>query len=89
MLLLLLPFQAVAQDDVDILDIVDSYTWEGGVRKLKEHLFELVREVNLKRINGDLNATLPFHLTSGLIKEVFERKEAGYVQTPGAPGSRR
>jgi len=33
--------------------IIDNYTWEGGVRKLKETLYEIVRTINLKELSGE------------------------------------
>jgi ATP-dependent Lon protease len=38
-------------NDESILYIIDNYTFEAGVRKLKEKLYELIRELNLKIIN--------------------------------------
>ena len=32
--------------------IIHNYTYEGGVRKLKENLLELTREVNLRKLNN-------------------------------------
>lgn len=38
----------------DILEyMIDNYTNEGGVRKLKELLYEIIRELNLRKMNGD------------------------------------
>ena len=57
----------------EIKYIVQTYTNEAGVRKLREKLFELVREINLKKIT-DGNITLPFKSTEEYIKEVFSEK---------------
>ena len=44
--------------------IIEEYTLEPGVRKLKEKLFEIVGELNLNILNGKLNnATLPIKIT--------------------------
>ncbi len=38
----------------DILEyMIENYTNEGGVRKLKELLYEIIRELNLRKMNGD------------------------------------
>ena len=34
--------------------IIDNYTYEGGVRKLKEKLFEIIREINLRYLLGEM-----------------------------------
>ena len=33
--------------------MIENYTNEGGVRKLKELLYEIIRELNLRKMNGD------------------------------------
>jgi ATP-dependent Lon protease len=59
----------------DVIDyIVDTYTYEAGVRKLKERLFELIREINLKRVLGDEEIKFPFEITEDYIKTQFSDK---------------
>ena len=53
--------------------IIQNYTNEAGVRKLREKLFEIVREINLKKITDD-NIELPFEITEEFIKEIFSDK---------------
>ena len=37
----------------DVLQfIIDNYTYEGGVRRLKESVHEIMREINLRSLNG-------------------------------------
>jgi len=43
-------------DDV-IKHIINTYTFEGGVRKLKECLFDILRDINMDSLRGDI--TLP------------------------------
>lgn len=57
----------------DIIDIIETYTYEAGVRKLKEKLFELVREINLMNIYHK-NITIPYEVESKFINRVFENK---------------
>lgn len=41
--------------DQDVLNyLIDSYTHEAGVRKLKEKLYDILREINIKHIRGEL-----------------------------------
>ena len=48
----------------EIIDfIINKYTFEGGVRRLKECLLEIIKEVNLRKLNDDkiLDKKLNFH----------------------------
>lgn len=56
-----------------IKHIIQNYTNEAGVRKMREKLFELVREINLKKITDD-NIELPFEITEEYVKELFSDK---------------
>ena len=53
--------------------IIDCYTYEAGVRKLKEKLFEIVREVNLIRI-FDTSIKLPFNVDKEYVIKLFSDK---------------
>jgi endopeptidase La len=53
--------------------IISNYTNEAGVRKIREKIFELVREINLKKITDD-NIRLPFEITEEYVKELFNDK---------------
>ena len=37
---------------LDIKFVIGNYTNEGGVRKLKENLLEITREINLRNLNN-------------------------------------
>jgi ATP-dependent Lon protease len=60
-------------NDDNIIYIIDNYTYEAGVRKLKEKLFEIVREINLERVLGN-NNTLPYNISEEFIKKLFSDK---------------
>jgi ATP-dependent Lon protease len=52
--------------------IIDEYTSESGVRKLKEILFEIVGEINLNILkNNDKDFTLPIQITIENIKNDY------------------
>lgn len=60
--------------------IIEEYTLEPGVRKLKEKLFEIVGELNLNILNGKFNnATLPIKITIEDVKHKYF-KEAREVK---------
>jgi len=55
--------------------IIESYTHEPGVRKLKEKIFELIREINLRYLTyGSNEIKFPFEITKEIIEEMFEGK---------------
>ena len=60
--------------DNDILsDLIDNYTYEAGVRKLNEILFDIVRELNVKKIlNEDI--TFPLKVSKEFIKDFMSHK---------------
>lgn len=56
--------------------IIENYTFEGGVRKLKEKLYELVRELNLRKLKnipvGKKMIKFPFMINLECVKEIFK-----------------
>ena len=48
--------------------IIENYTYEAGVRKLKEILFEIIAEINLEILNRTNSETLPIVITIDDIK---------------------
>jgi endopeptidase La len=68
-------------DDDVLLFIIDEYTYEPGVRKLKEILFEIVGEINLDILkNFDTNYSLPINVTIHEIKNKYF-KDKSQVKT--------
>jgi len=59
--------------------IIQNYTNEAGVRKLREKLFEIVREINLKKITDD-NIVLPYEVSEEFVKELFSDKPKVHVK---------
>ena len=49
-------------DDV-VTYIIDNYTNEAGVRKLKEILFEVISEINLRLLKESQHYDLPIEIT--------------------------
>ena len=54
--------------------LIDTYTNEAGVRKIKEKIVEIVRDINLNRFHDDTKYTIPFTITKEYIVELFENK---------------
>ena len=56
--------------------IISSYTQEAGVRKLKEKLFEIVREINLRYLmdKDEKKINIPLEVNIDLVEEIFHSK---------------
>ena len=48
--------------------IIENYTYESGVRKLKEILFEIISEINLQILNSETKHTFPYNITKKDVK---------------------
>lgn len=61
----------IFQDDV-LSFIIENYTLEPGVRKLKEKLFEIVSEINLNILKSDITTyEYPINITIDDIKDTY------------------
>ena len=60
----------------NVLDyIITNYTFEAGLRKLKEKIFAIVREINLRYLmNSKKVNTYPIEITLEIVKEIFSNK---------------
>ena len=65
----------------DIIDfIIDEYTNEAGVRKFREKLFEIFREVNVRNIMNPDKWKFPIYVTKEMIEEdLFATKPKTYT----------
>jgi hypothetical protein len=54
--------------------IINTYTNEAGVRKIKEKLMEIIREINLKINYNDDNYNIPYTITKEFIENLFKTK---------------
>ena len=66
--------ESVKFDKDTIEFIITSYTYEAGVRKLKEKIFEIVREINLQYITEKNSYEFPIIITSDKVREIFSNK---------------
>ena len=59
-------------DDV-LINIINNFTCEPGVRKLKEILFEIIGKINLKLLNNDFdeNTSFPINITYEMVKNDY------------------
>ena len=68
----------IVLEDKIIEYIIDNYTYEAGVRKLKEKMFEIIREINLRwhlSNNSNKDIDFPFHVNEDFIsKDIFSDK---------------
>lgn len=65
--------QIILSDDMSKF-IIETYTLEGGVRKVKEKLQEIVRDINLNRFHNPHKYQLPFIITQEYVEELFASK---------------
>jgi len=56
----------------NIIYIIESYTYEAGVRKLKEKLFEILRIFNLERIYQNDDIVFPYTFDKAKIDSILE-----------------
>tara|TARA_Y100001970_G_scaffold37677_1_gene46554 strand:- start:7250 stop:10447 length:3198 start_codon:yes stop_codon:yes gene_type:complete len=61
--------------------IIENYTKEAGVRKLKEILFEIISEINLNLLEKDDNYKLPIYVTIDELKNKYlkDRITVNYI----------
>lgn len=62
----------ISIDNSDIEFIIENYTVESGVRKLKERLNEICTELNVQILEG--KQKFPFTITREFIEQVFENR---------------
>lgn len=68
----------VVSDDI-IKYVITSYTFEGGVRRIKEHFTNIVMALNKRSISEKME--LPYILTKDEIDKVFLKGRRPYPQT--------
>jgi len=56
-----------------IKDLIETYTNEAGVRKIKEKIVEIIRDINLNRFHNN-EFELPYLVKDDYIKTLFENK---------------
>ena len=56
-----------------IKHLIETYTNEPGVRKIKEKIIEIVRDINLNRFHDD-SIQIPFTVTMEYVSRLFENK---------------
>ena len=64
----------IIMSDEIIRYLIETYTNEAGVRKIKEQIQEIVRDVNLNRFHDGEKYEVPFNVTKDYIKLLFENR---------------
>ena len=65
--------QDLVLDDAVVQRLVEDYTMEAGVRRIKELLYDLAREANRRGIVGDLEA--PYHVDDALAQDMLAHRD--------------
>ncbi len=60
-------------DENMIKMLIETYTNEAGVRKIKEKIVEIIRDINLNRFHSD-EYQIPFKVTEPYVKRLFENR---------------
>lgn len=60
-------------DEYMIKFLIETYTNEAGVRKIKERIVEIIRDINLNRFYSD-EYSIPFIVTESYVKKLFENR---------------
>jgi ATP-dependent Lon protease len=60
-------------DEEIIKFMIETYTNEAGVRKIKEKIVEIVRDINLNRFHSD-DYAIPFVVNKEFVQRLFENK---------------
>jgi ATP-dependent Lon protease len=63
-----------------LTSLINDYTSESGVRRLKELLFEIVGEINRESLKGDIYSNLPIVVSMECIKERYFRDKHKELQ---------
>jgi endopeptidase La len=72
-------------DEETLFFLIDNYTYEAGARRLKECLFDIIREINLQFLTGTITQ-FPQTITIPLIKEIFSsQKRVQIKRIPNKP----
>ena len=74
-------FNDIIEFNDEILEfVIENYTQEAGVRKLKELLFEIISEINLEILNGELDFEIPIKVTKDMITDKYFKEK--YKKNP-------
>lgn len=72
--------------DDSIEHIVESYVYEAGVRNLKQKLFEIAREINVRCINDEVGWKVPLTVDRKLVDDILENKnKITFTKIPSKP----
>ena len=63
----------------ELLYIIETYTYEAGVRKLKEKLLEIIQELNLRKTLDDA-IFFPYRVSKPFIEDVFSKNHKVIVK---------
>lgn len=55
--------------------IIESYTIESGVRKLKEKIYEIIREVNRRKVMNDSKYKFPLIIENDIVDDILENNK--------------
>lgn len=66
----------IVMDDENIKFIIETYTNEPGVRKLKEILFEVISTINLDLLKKSKKYNIPIIITKEIVEEILIERQS-------------
>ena len=65
---------SITLDESVLLYIMNNYTFEAGIRNLKQKLFEIIRELNLNYLINPNKYKLPINISQQMVENIFYNK---------------
>ncbi len=75
----------VSIEDEDLKHLIENYTFEAGARKLKENLFSIVRQLNLKRLLEPQSIQFPYKIDQETICKFREEPKIEFKKIAPKP----
>lgn len=72
--------EIIFSDEI-ITFLINTYTYEAGVRKIKEKYYEIIREINLQQLYQNDNFQMPFYVSKEFIEKLFIKKPKVRIKT--------
>lgn len=69
-----LPKKSLILENNTLDFIIENYTHEAGIRSLKQKVFEIIREINLRIIMNNENIQFPYNVNKKVVENIFSNK---------------
>ncbi len=69
-----LPKKSLILENNTLDFIIENYTHEAGIRSLKQKVFEIIREINLRIIMNNETIQFPYNVNKKVVENIFSNK---------------